>query len=351
MGIRSIGQFTLISAGLILAANSAQGSVLTLNTINGNGPGNNFTPTLATVGQDCQVADGTSSTGPSGGLLLSLNIGSSAALGVISSVLFKAKVSCAGCGGGDGFNFWMKQGATFTDPGRVGLTGVLKNYTKTFATNPVTSLAWAWTDINAMSVGLMSVGGGGITVSVDYYDVEVTYDAIPTISLTAPASNTSVVPGKSVPITISATDPDGANVSVYYTKNTVTCGASDSTLIQGGLTESSTTSTWSTTSVPPGTYSICAVINDGINPAVTAYAPGKITLSNTAAGYDTYEISGGCGTLAKVSGKKRRQGNPAAPAAFFLPWLVALGIARILISKSQSQKRTERVFQMRQPGT
>ncbi len=113
-----------------------------------------------------------------------------------------------------------------------------------------------------------------------YASGKVKVNRIPAITITAPTIDTVVDTNYS--INWEASDSDNqASISLYYDTNN---SGNDGILIVAGLAEGSDTSylwdTSSSSSVTSGDYYIYAVINDGINAAVTsAYSDGKVTIN------------------------------------------------------------------------
>lgn len=88
--------------------------------------------------------------------------------------------------------------------------------------------------------------------------------------------------------TVRWTDSDSDNnakISLYVATNTLGMG---STLLAGGISEDDPANRYvfNTISVPDGIYRLYAVIDDGINPPVTTYAPGSILISRGMAAVD-----------------------------------------------------------------
>src|SRR5262249_23491512 len=105
----------------------------------------------------------------------------------------------------------------------------------------------------------------------------------PTISIVEP-DGTSDTANNSYTISWTDTDPDNnAAISLYYDNNNT---GADGTLITSSLTEdadgASDTYAWNTSSLANGIYYVYATINDGVNPVVTAYSSGAVTVSHPA---------------------------------------------------------------------
>lgn len=101
----------------------------------------------------------------------------------------------------------------------------------------------------------------------------------PTVSVTAPAST---VAGGTVSIGYRAVDPDSTGeVHLFYDSD---ASGFDGTRIVAGLVEQDGEGTysWNTTGLPVGTYHVYAMVTDGDNPPVFAYAPGAVNVSDAA---------------------------------------------------------------------
>jgi hypothetical protein len=75
---------------------------------------------------------------------------------------------------------------------------------------------------------------------------------------------------------VDASDSANANISLYYTADTSQAG----TLIAGNIkmTDIQNNVVWAVQNVPPGTYSIYAVVTDGIITPMKKYAAGKVVI-------------------------------------------------------------------------
>jgi hypothetical protein len=99
---------------------------------------------------------------------------------------------------------------------------------------------------------------------------------IPAITLYNPQQDSSPV-YESFTITWSDSDPDSsALINLYYSD----INSGSGTLIVSGLAEDDPSDSyrWDLTNVAPGQYYIKAVISDGINPPVSAWSQGRITV-------------------------------------------------------------------------
>jgi len=109
-------------------------------------------------------------------------------------------------------------------------------------------------------------------------------NAAPTIGLVEPnGSADTIVQNGAYTITWADSDPDDdADIALYY-KTSGTGACSTGTLITAGLSEdadgASGSYSWSTATVAPNAYYICASISDGINPTVDTWSAGTLTIN------------------------------------------------------------------------
>jgi len=103
---------------------------------------------------------------------------------------------------------------------------------------------------------------------------------VPTITLRQPGTD---VTGPMVDVGFEAFDNDSnAQISFYYDRDRT---GFDGIPIVGGIAEQDGAGTyhWNTTGVPTGDYYLYAIIQDGENPPVAAYAPGRVTVLDPSA--------------------------------------------------------------------
>ena len=118
-------------------------------------------------------------------------------------------------------------------------------------------------------------GGSGAPSGSRYsFEPLTQLNTAPSVTITAPAANTSV--NNSYTIGWTASDPDNqASISLYYDTDN---SGNDGTLITDSLVEGTHTSyNWDTSSLANGDYYIYAKIDDGVNQPVYAYGAGVIT--------------------------------------------------------------------------
>ncbi|HEX7032956.1 MAG TPA: YncE family protein, partial [Nitrososphaera sp.] len=105
----------------------------------------------------------------------------------------------------------------------------------------------------------------------------------PTLSISQPdGTNDTVVRGDPYSLTYTLSDPDDVTTAAFF-YDTNNSGL-DGTPIPGACATApegtNVTCQLDTTRMPPGSYYIYGVANDGVNPAVSAYSPGQITIGN-----------------------------------------------------------------------
>jgi len=101
--------------------------------------------------------------------------------------------------------------------------------------------------------------------------VSITANAPPTVNLTAPASNSSVIAPANITLSANAADPDGTVAKVEFFNGMV---------LLGTVTVVPYSCTWN--SAPVGTYSITATATDNLGATVTSSAV-SVTVKNSVA--------------------------------------------------------------------
>jgi hypothetical protein len=109
-------------------------------------------------------------------------------------------------------------------------------------------------------------------------------DAPPSIALTAPASSVTAPQAGTYSIMFSSSDSDdNASINLYRSTSNSGCstGLNGWTAITANIPEDTSSSyAWVTNAVTPGSYFICAMISDGINPPVYSVSAGKINIDS-----------------------------------------------------------------------
>ena len=140
-----------------------------------------------------------------------------------------------------------------------------------------TSYTWNTSSLSSGDYYIYAKINDGVNLPVyDYGAGRITVNRPPSITITAPAANTTV--DASFTISWSASDPDNqANISLYYDTNN---SGYDGTLITNSLSEGIHSSyLWNTSSLASREYYIYAKIDDGVNVPVYNYGAGRITVN------------------------------------------------------------------------
>lgn len=140
-----------------------------------------------------------------------------------------------------------------------------------------------WTGNTSFTYTLKDRQGDSSTATVN---LTVAWDIAPTLSISQPDGVAdSIVAGDSFNITYTLTDPDDAVTAAFY-YDTNNSGA-DGTAITGACATAvegaGATCAWNTAGLQAGTYYIYGVTSDGVNPAVTTYSAGPVTVSSAVA--------------------------------------------------------------------
>ena len=142
-------------------------------------------------------------------------------------------------------------------------------------TTGINTYTWNWTNVpmGIYSVTVVATDKKGITSTSA--PVTVVADVPPTVSLTAPADNSSAIAPANITLSANANDIDGTIAKVdFYAATTDTTGNTTNTLI-GTATSTPYSYAWSNVAV--GKYTITAVATDNYG-AQTASAPVTITV-------------------------------------------------------------------------
>ena len=137
----------------------------------------------------------------------------------------------------------------------------------------------------------------------------------PTLSIAQPDGvSDTVTQGDSYSITYTLADTDNT-VTAAFSYDTNSSGL-DGTVISGACATaaegSGVTCSWNTTGVTPGSYYVYGITNDGVNPQVSAYSTGTITINafpiiNVSAVTPNAGAVGG-GTSVTISGSNFQSG-------------------------------------------
>ncbi|PIR38319.1 MAG: hypothetical protein COV34_01795 [Candidatus Zambryskibacteria bacterium CG10_big_fil_rev_8_21_14_0_10_42_12] len=177
--------------------------------------------------------------------------------------------------------YWVRQGVanqdTYTDT-TIGATddGIIE-----------TLMKWVRYGYSPTNAAYRNAGHDGVTVgAVEFVDT-----TAPTVSISAPTNAASV----SGTVTLTASATDDVSVSLVQFKL-------DGSNIASSLSSSPYTTTWDSTTVSDGTYTLIAVASDGTNTATSTSI--SITVSNTSS--DIVESGRGAGALYTAEEEKER---------------------------------------------
>jgi len=106
-----------------------------------------------------------------------------------------------------------------------------------------------------------------------------TINAAPTLNITAPATtDQKVAQDASFTIQMTAADPDDTTTFALSYANAVTGDCTAGTSITPALSKSTTSYSWDTTGIAPGTYYICGHMSDGVNADVVAWSSKAVVI-------------------------------------------------------------------------
>ena len=149
----------------------------------------------------------------------------------------------------------------------------------------VSTILTTWDAINAATVSFdrpNTKDDAGVDTAYLYVD----YNVPPTLSISQPDGDSDTVTvGDLYDITYTLVDADNT-VTAAFSYDTDNTGL-DGTAITGACATaaegSGVTCSWDTTGMTPGNYYVYGITNDGVNPQVSAYSLGQITIN--AAGF------------------------------------------------------------------
>lgn len=156
---------------------------------------------------------------------------------------------------------------------------------------PSTSWGWVNVDVSAILTTWDAINAATIyfdksnttnNAGVDTAYLYVDYNAPPTLSISQPDGvSDTVTIGDSYNIiyTLADTDDTVTVAFSYDTDNTGLDGTAITSACATAAEGSGVTCSWDTTGVTPGSYYVYGITNDGVNPQVSAYSPGQITIN------------------------------------------------------------------------
>lgn len=121
----------------------------------------------------------------------------------------------------------------------------------------------------------------------------------PTLSISQPDGvGDTVTVGAAYNITYSLSDPDNIVTAAFFydTNNTGLDGTAITGACATAAEGTNVTCSWDTTGITPGSYFVYGTTNDGVNPTVSAYSSGTITINAPPAGPDATSYTNGADT-------------------------------------------------------
>ena len=128
---------------------------------------------------------------------------------------------------------------------------------------------------DSINSSVSAYSGGTLTISTPA-------NVAPSLSISQPDGvGDSVTVGDSFNVTYTLSDPDNVVTAAFYYDANAT--GLDGTAITGACASaaegSGATCSWNTTGVTPGSYYVYGITNDGVNPQVSAYSGGTLTVN------------------------------------------------------------------------
>ncbi|NCC52810.1 MAG: hypothetical protein EOM20_16565 [Spartobacteria bacterium] len=154
--------------------------------------------------------------------------------------------------------------------------GQVKNTAKPFYDRLIAlgkQSAYPWTTTTSDDADYRMANIGQVK---NVFSFDLNFNEAPTLSFITPASG-NVNANDSFVISWTAADPDdNATIALYYDTNN---SGADGTLITASLFEDTHTQyTWNCAAMAENTYYIYAIIDDGVNDALTVYSPGTVSI-------------------------------------------------------------------------
>jgi hypothetical protein len=135
-----------------------------------------------------------------------------------------------------------------------------------------------------VGTGVRDLAGNAKASSTNYTYTTAAANAAPTLSVSQPdGTGDTVTQGASYSITYSLADTDNVVTAAFYydTDNTGLNGTAITGACATAAEGTGVTCSWNTTGVPAGSYYVYGLTSDGVNPQVSAYSPGMITINAT----------------------------------------------------------------------
>lgn len=182
------------------------------------------------------------------------------------------------------------------------------SYTTYGGANDPWGTTWTEAEIESTGFGVVICGksnaDANVNLNIDHIQITVYYtlpNSSPTLSLSQPDGITDTVnAGTAYNVTYSLSDSDNVVTAAFYydTDNTGLNGTAITGACATAAEGSSVTCSWDTTGVTPGSYYVYGITNDGVNPQVSAYSSGTITINPAISISLTTDGSTAFGTLA-----------------------------------------------------
>lgn len=204
MHYRSIKLIFLI---LLAGAVSLFAATATFDAVSGTGANNAWTASGATVGDDCSALGGTASSTATESIILEVPIANTAGqVGIIDSITVRVAGYASVVKPGNGAYIRIyANGTTASSSALFTFTASYAYYSADWPTNPATSSAWTWSDIDALVAGAISNRQQNWpTWYIDHVQVIVNYTAPPEITGLSAAANAT---GEQL---------DSSTVNIYY---------------------------------------------------------------------------------------------------------------------------------------
>ena len=203
--------------------------------------------------------------------------------GVSTGHIVRWRYKPAGAGTGEYIVVNLYQGATLIrSSGNISGTRGVYNDASFTLTNAEADSITNYGDLRLM-INTTNLGGGE-SMRVTWLELEVPSNTSPSLSISQPDGvDDTVTVGDLYNITYTLSDPEETvNAAFYYdTDNT----GLDGTAITGACASApegtGATCSWDTTGVNAGSYYIYGITSDGVNPQVSAYSLGQITINIT----------------------------------------------------------------------
>lgn len=183
--------------------------------------------------------------------------------------------------------FYSTAVKTFTKPS-VPTTDWVENYDGGATTSDFSRTIDSMTWTGSGATGVMNTTASAIGTTVKHAFAvalkPLAANSPPTLSLSQPDGiGDTITSGSSYNITYSLADTDNVVTTAFYydTDNTGLNGTAITGACAAAVEGSGATCSWNTTGYPAGTYYIYGIANDGVNPQVSAYSSGQITIQST----------------------------------------------------------------------